>query len=215
MTTDAVWSVGRLTIQPVVQVLTRLRVYGKGRVPLEGGLVIACNHFSWIDPPALGASTPRTVYFLAKVEAHRVPGLGELMRAFGTLSVRRGQSDREAVRLMREIVSEGNALGMFAEGTRQRSGVPGTVQPGAAMVAINEEAPVIPVAIHGSQRWQPGNFAPVSLAWGEPVTFDGLPRGGTGYREASLEIERRIRLLWEWLVQLHDLGRPRDATPPL
>ena len=215
MNTDAVWSVGRVTIQPVVQVITRLRVYGTGRVPLEGGLVIACNHFSWIDPPALGAATPRTVYFLAKVEAHRVPGLGELMRAFGTLSVRRGESDRDAVRLMRQIVREGNALGMFVEGTRQRSGVPGTVQPGAAMAAINEQVPVIPVAVHGSQHWRLGNFAPVSLAWGEPVTFDGLPRGGKGYREASHEIERRIRVLWEWLVQIHELGRLRDATPPL
>ena len=215
MRTDAVWRVGRVTIQPLVQVFTRLRVYGKGRVPLDGGLVVACNHFSWIDPPALGAATPRTVYFLAKVEAHRVPGLGELMRAFGTLAVRRGESDRDAVRLMRQIVSEGNALGMFVEGTRQRSGVPGAVQPGAAMVAINEEMPLIPVAIHGSQRWHPGNFAPVSLAWGEPVTFDGLPRGGKGYREASHEIQRRIRVLWDWLVELHELGRPHDATPPL
>lgn len=215
MNTEAVWRVGRVTIQPVAQVITRLHVYGKGRVPLEGGLVIACNHFSWIDPPALGAATPRVVYFLAKVEAHRVPGLGELMRAFGTLSVRRGESDRDAVRLMRQIVSEGNALGMFVEGTRQRSGVPGIVQPGAAMAAINEQAPVIPVAIHGSQHWRLGNFAPVSLAWGEPVLFDGLPRGGKGYREASYEIERRIRVLWDWLVHLHELGRPRDATPPL
>jgi 1-acyl-sn-glycerol-3-phosphate acyltransferase len=215
MSTEAVWRVGRVTIQPVTQVITRLRVYGKGRVPLEGGLVIACNHFSWIDPPVLGAATPRVVYFLAKVEAHRVPGLGELMRAFGTLSVRRGESDREAVRLMRQIVSEGNALGMFVEGTRQRGGVPGIVQPGAAMAAINEQAPVIPAAIHGSQHWRLGNFAPVSLAWGEPVTFDGLPRGGKGYREASHEIERRIRVLWDWLVHLHELERPRDATPPL
>jgi hypothetical protein len=82
------------------------------------------------------------------------------------------------------------------------------------MVAINEAMPLIPVAIHGSQRWRLGNFAPVSLAWGEPVTFDGLSRGGKGYREASIEVERRIRTLWEWLVDIHELGRPRDAVPP-
>jgi 1-acyl-sn-glycerol-3-phosphate acyltransferase len=189
-------------------------VYGAGRVPTEGGLVVAANHFSWIDPPALGAASPRTVYMLAKVEAHRVPGLGQLMRSFGALAVRRGESDRDAVRMMRDVVRNGHALGMFVEGTRQRSGVPGKAQPGAAMVAINEQVPLIPVAIHGSQRWRLGNFAPVSLAWGEPMTFDGLPRGGKGYREASLEIERRIRVLWEWLVEIHELGRPRDATPP-
>ncbi|HZO50384.1 MAG TPA: 1-acyl-sn-glycerol-3-phosphate acyltransferase, partial [Gaiellaceae bacterium] len=70
---DAVWGVGRLTIQPVVVAFTRLRVYGKERVPRSGGIVVACNHFSWIDPPALGAASPRTIYYMAKIEAHRAP----------------------------------------------------------------------------------------------------------------------------------------------
>jgi 1-acyl-sn-glycerol-3-phosphate acyltransferase len=212
--TDAVWAVGRLTIQPLTVLVSRLRVYGTERVPREGGLVVAANHFSWIDPPALGAATPRTLYYMAKVEAHRVPGLGELLRSFGAFPVRRGESDRDAVRTMRQIVADGNALGMFVEGTRQRSGVPGTAQPGAAMVAINEGVPVIPAAIHGSQTWRLGNFAPVTVAWGEPMAFDGLPRGGRGYKEASHEIERKLREIWDWLVELHAQGRPRNAIPP-
>ena len=213
-TTDAVWTVGRATIGTAVRIIAPLRVYGAERVPLSGGLVVAANHFSWIDPPALGAASPRTLYFMAKVEAHRVPGLGQLMRSFGAFSVRRGESDREAVRMMRQVVREGNALGLFVEGTRQRGGEPGPVQPGAAMVAINESVPVTPVALHGSQTWRLGNFHPVSLAWGQPMRFDGLPRGGKGYKEASVEIEREIRRLWEWLVGIHELGRPRDAIPP-
>jgi 1-acyl-sn-glycerol-3-phosphate acyltransferase len=214
MNRETVWKIGRLTIQPPVVVLTRLRDYGVERVPLEGGIVIAANHFSWIDPPSLGAVSPRPVFFMAKVEAHRVPGLGQLLRSFGAFPVRRGESDREAVRTMREIVSSGNALGMFVEGTRQRSGVPGKAQPGAAMVALNESVPIVPAAIHGSQYWRIGNFAPVSIAWGEPMMFDGLPKGGRGYKEASVEVERKLRELWEWLVDVHELGRPRDATPP-
>ena len=78
--TDRVWAVGRPTIGTAVGRLTKLRVYGRERVPMDGGLVVACNHFSWIDPPVLGAAIPRTLYFMAKVEAHRVPGLGQLMR---------------------------------------------------------------------------------------------------------------------------------------
>ena len=136
----ATWAVGRLTIQPAATLATGFRVYGKDRVPLEGGCVLACNHFSWIDPPLLGAASPRAVFFMAKVEAHRVPGLGSLIRSFGAFPVRRGESDREAVRTMRQIVRDGHALGLFVEGTRQRSGVPGLVQPGAAMVAINAQA---------------------------------------------------------------------------
>lgn len=212
--TDVAWLLGRPTIGGATRLAARLRVYGADRVPMTGGLVVACNHFGWIDPPALGAASPRTLYYMAKVEAHRVPGLGQLMRSFGAFSVRRGESDREAVRTMRQIVADGHALGLFVEGTRQRSGVPGPVQPGAAMVAITEDVPVVPVAIHGSQTWRPGNFHPVSLAWGMPLTFEGLPRGGRGYKEASAAIEHEIRKLWEWLVQVHQLGRPRDATPP-
>ena len=212
--TDLVWAVGRPTIGGAATALTRLRVYGRERVPSEGGLVVACNHFSWIDPPVLGAAIPRTLYFMAKVEAHRVPALGQLMRSFGAFSVRRGESDRDAVRTMRQIVSDGHALGLFAEGTRQKAGVPGPVQPGAAMVAINENVPVICAAIRGSFEWRLGNFSPVSLAWGAPLSFDGLPRGGKGYKEASVEIEREIRKLWDWLGDVHELGRPRDATPP-
>jgi 1-acyl-sn-glycerol-3-phosphate acyltransferase len=212
--TDVAWAFGRPTIGSAVKLFARLRVYGAQRMPRNGGIVAASNHFSWIDPPALGAASPRTLYFMAKVEAHRVPGLGQLLRSFGAFPVRRGESDREAVRTMRGIVRAGHALGMFAEGARQRGGLPGLVQPGAAMVAITEEVPVIPAAIHGSFEWRAGNLAPVSVAWGEPMIFDGLPRGGRGYTEASLEIERKIRELWEWLVELHEAGRPRDAVPP-
>jgi 1-acyl-sn-glycerol-3-phosphate acyltransferase len=211
---ELVWGVGRLTIEPAVRAVTPLREYGTERVPREGGVVLAFNHFSWIDPPAFGASSPRTIHYVAKIEAHRVPGLGQLIRAFGTRSVRRGESDREAVRAMREIVREGHALGMFVEGTRQHSGVPGEAKPGAAMVALQEEVPVVPAAIHGSQFWRLGNFHPVSIAWGEPMSFDGLPRSGKGYKEATALVQEEIHRLWRFLVDLHELGRPAVAVPP-
>ena len=214
MSVEAVWGVGRYTMQPLVQALTRLRVYGRDRIPPTGGVVLAINHFSWIDPPAFGAASPRVVHFMAKVEAHRIPGLGQFIRSFGAFSVRRGESDREAVRLMREVVREGGALGLFVEGTRQREGRPGPVQPGAAMAALQEGVPVVCGAIHGTETWRPYNLRPVSVAWGAPISFDGVPKNGRGYREASAEIEREIRRLWEWLVDLHARGRPRGARPP-
>ena len=211
---DVAWKVGRVTIGSLVRAFAPLRVYGAESVPREGGLVLAFNHFHWIDPPAFGQACPRTIYFLAKVEAHRVPGLGQLIRAFGTISVRRGESDREAVRLMRETVRSGHALGLFAEGTRQRSGVPGKVQPGAAMAALQEDVPVVPAAIHGTQHWRVGNWHPVSVVWGTPMRFDGLPKSGKGYREASTEIEREIHRLWRWLVEVHAAGRPAAVELP-
>jgi 1-acyl-sn-glycerol-3-phosphate acyltransferase len=210
---DVTWAIGRPTLGSLVKVAARLKVYGRERVPRQGGVVIACNHFSWLDPAALGAACPRTIYYMAKVEAHRAPGLGALIRAFGCFPVRRGESDREAVRTMRQVVRDGLALGLFAEGSRQRTGVPGPVQAGAAMVAIQEGVPIVPVAVHGSLTWRPGNFKPVSIAWGEPMIFDELPRGGKGYKEASAVLEAEIRRLWDWLVEMHALGRPA-GTPP-
>jgi 1-acyl-sn-glycerol-3-phosphate acyltransferase len=211
---DVAWAIGKPLIGGPTAVATRLRSYGTERVPRSGGVVVAINHFHWIDIPCVGWSCPRNLYFLAKVEAHRATGLGAFIRLFGTLSVRRGESDREAVRRMREVVREGNVLGVFVEGTRQRGGLPGRVQPGAAMAALQEDVPVICAAIHGSQRWRLGNFAPVSIAWGEPMRFDGLPRGGKGYREASQQIEAELHRLWAWLRDLHEAGRPRIAVPP-
>lgn len=211
---DAVWRAGRMTLGPLTRVFGRLRVYGRENVPPTGGVVLALNHFHWLDPAAFGSACPRTIYYMAKIEAHRVPGLGQVIRSFGTFSVRRGESDREAVRMMRKIVADGHALGLFVEGTRQQSGVPGEVQPGAGMVAVQENVPVVPAAIHGTEDWRPGNFHPVSVAWGQPMTFEGLPRNGKGYREASAEIQAEIRRLWEWLRDVHAAGRPRGVTPP-
>jgi len=213
-TTDVIWALGRPTIGGVVRLLAPLRVYGAERVPAEGGVVLALNHFSWLDPAAFGQASPRTIYYMAKAEAHAVPGLGQLIRAFGTFSVRRGESDREAVRMMRTIVREGKALGLFAEGTRQRSGVPGEVKPGAAMVALQEDVPVVPAAIHGTQGWRLGSFRPVSVAWGEPMTFPDLPRNAKGYREASARVQDAIRRQFDFLVDAHAVGRPKTALPP-
>jgi 1-acyl-sn-glycerol-3-phosphate acyltransferase len=211
---DLAWMIGRPTIGGLVRAFVPLRVYGTDRVPAEGGIVMAFNHFSWIDPPAFSTASPRTIYFMAKVEAHKAPGLGQLIRAFGAFSVRRGESDREAVRMMREVVRDGKALGLFAEGTRQRGGVPGKVQPGAAMVALQEDVPVVPAAIHGSFAWRVGNWKPVSIVWGEPMRFEGLPKNAKGYREASHGVEDELHRLWRWLVEMHEAGRPVAVELP-
>ncbi len=209
-----VWKAGRITLAPLTKLFAPLRCYGMERIPPTGGVVLALNHFSWIDPPAFGSACPRVVYFMAKAEAHRVPGVGQLLRSFGTFAVRRGESDREAVRTMKQIVADEHALGLFVEGTRQKAGIPGAVLPGAAMVAVQENVPVVCGAIHGSQFWKPGNFHPVSIAWGEPMRFADIPRSGKGYREASGLISEEILRLWHFLVGMHELGRPRVATPP-
>jgi 1-acyl-sn-glycerol-3-phosphate acyltransferase len=211
---DFAWRTSRLYLAPLTKWLTRGRGYGLDRIPREGGCVLAVNHLAWIDVPLVGALSPRNLNYVAKIEAHRIPGLGRVIGWHGTVAVRRGESDREAVRLMRQAVRDGRALGVFVEGTRQRSGFPGEAKPGAAMVAVQENVPIVPVGVYGTQFWKPGNFAPCSIAVGEPFRLDGLPRGGRGYKEGSLEIERRIRVQFDWLAGVHARGRPKGETPP-
>ena len=83
------------------------------------------------------------------------------------------------------------------------------------MVALQEDVPVVPVAIYGTQFWRVGNFARCSVAFGEPVRFPDLPKNGRGYKEATAEIERRIHVLFDWLEGVHARARPSGETPPL
>jgi 1-acyl-sn-glycerol-3-phosphate acyltransferase len=211
--TQAAWLVGRPTIGGLVRLFTPMRVYGRDRIPMNGPLILCFNHFSWLDPWALGGVIPRTVYYVAKQEAHDNPLIGPIIRFFGTSPVRRGESDREAIRIMRDVVRRGDTLGMFPEGTRQKS-EPGEVLSGAALIAVQEQVPVVCGAIEGTQRWKFGNFQPVSIAFGRPLDLSGHPRNSRGYRAASQEIQAEIRKLWDFLVETQALGRPRVAIPP-
>jgi 1-acyl-sn-glycerol-3-phosphate acyltransferase len=213
--TRIAWAAGRVYMGVPARLATRVHVYGADRVPRSGGLVYAINHFHWIDVPIVGATSPRDVDFVAKFEATSFPALGRFLELHGTIGIRRGESDRDAVRRMRESARAGRVVGLFVEGTRQKSGVPGEAQPGAAMVALQEDVPIVPVAVYGTQFWKPGNFAPCSIAFGEPVRYEGLPKGGKGYKEATADVERRIHALIEWLKDVHAQGRPRGLTPPL
>ena len=211
--TQWAWLFGRPFFHALVRAFTPLRVYGRDRIPAHGPLVLCFNHFSWLDPWALGSVVPRTVYYVAKQEAHDHPIIGPFIRLFGTTPVRRGESDREAIRLMREVVRRGDALGMFPEGTRQER-EPGPVRSGAALIAVQEQVPVVCGAIHGTQDWKLGNWHPVSIAFGEPLDLSRHPRNSQGYRAASAEIQHELRRLWEFLVATHEQGRPRVAIPP-
>jgi 1-acyl-sn-glycerol-3-phosphate acyltransferase len=212
---DAAWSIGRIYMGWPTRFFTRARAYGTDRVPATGGLVYAINHLHWIDIPLVGVVSPRTVWFVAKAEAANYPLLGSFLRVHGAIAIRRGESDRDAVRRMRTEARNGHIVGLFVEGARQRHGRPGTAQPGAAMVAIQENVPVVPVAVYGTQFWNIGNFAPCSVAFGEPFLLDGLPKGGRGYKEGTVEIERRINVLFDWLAEVHAQGRPPGLVPPV
>jgi 1-acyl-sn-glycerol-3-phosphate acyltransferase len=197
--TDVAWAIGRIYIGWPVRLFTRARALGLENVPKTGGAVYAINHLHWIDIPLIGLLSPRTVYFVAKAEAANFPVLGGFLRLHGAIAIHRGESDREAVRRMRDEARAGHVIGLFVEGTRQKTGRPGVAQPGAAMVGMQEGVPIVPVAIYGTQFWKPGNFRRCTVMFGEPLRFDELPKNGKGYREATAVIERRIHELFDEL----------------
>jgi 1-acyl-sn-glycerol-3-phosphate acyltransferase len=212
---EVAWALGRFYMGLPTRAATRPRAYGLDRVPESGGVVYAINHMHWIDVPLIGVLSPRNIDFVAKAEAVNLPAVGHFLRAHGTIAVRRGESDRDAVRRMRESARNGHVVGLFVEGTRIDLGRPGPAQPGAAMVAMQEDVPVVPIAIYGTQFWKVSDWSRCSVAFGEPLRFDGLPKGGKGYKEATVEIERRINVLFDWLADLHVHGPPATATPPV
>ena len=144
--------VSSLLVFPVFRVLFRGRTSGNINVPMDGPLVVVANHGSHLDPPLLGHALGRPVSFMAKAELFRIPILGRVIRACGAYPVKRGASDREAIRTATARLNEGWAIGVFLDGTRQSDGRVNQPMPGAALLAARSGAALLPVAILNSHR---------------------------------------------------------------
>jgi 1-acyl-sn-glycerol-3-phosphate acyltransferase len=182
--------VSYLLVFPVFRGLLRGRTSGNALVPLQGPLVVVANHGSHLDPPFLGHALGRPVAFMAKAELFRIPILGGIIRACGAYPVKRGASDREAIRTATARLEEGWAIGVFLDGTRQADGRVNQPRPGAALLAARSGAPLLPVAIINSHRalgtgrgWP--RLVPVVLRIGEPIPAP------TGRRKPELEATTR------------------------
>jgi len=136
----------------VLLVFSRWQVIGKENVPRKGPLIVAANHLNLADPPLLAASIPRRIAFLAKEELFRSPLSRLFVRAYGAFPVRRGIPDREALTRAQQALDSGLALGMFPEGTRSPTAQLQQGQPGTSFIALRSGAPILPVAISGTER---------------------------------------------------------------
>lgn len=169
--------------------------YGAWRVPAYGGVVIGANHLSGIDPTLVGVFSPRVVWNMAKVELLATPVVGEVLQWTGAFPVRRGEGDREAIRMARELVRDRHCVCLFLEGTRQPFGYPGPIRPGALSLALQEDVPLVPAGVY-SFGWTVRNRARCAVVYGEPMTFEGLPRNSRGYRRAAELVQPEIVRLW-------------------
>jgi 1-acyl-sn-glycerol-3-phosphate acyltransferase len=143
----------------------RYEVVGRERVPESGGVIVVSNHLNNADPPMVQRALPRYVVFMAKKEMLDAPLVGLLFRAWGAFPVRRGEADLGALRTACQVVQRGEMLMMFPEGTRSRTGQIGEGHPGTAMIARRTGAPILPVAITGTEgiAWPGVFFRPRSI----------------------------------------------------
>lgn len=139
----------------VFRVAFGLRVEGGAYEPLRGPVLVVCNHVSAIDPPIAGVALRRQARYMAKQELLDTPVLGWLLRSVGVYPVRRGEPDRRAIRTTMECLARGELVVMFPEGTRSPDGRLMAAEPGAALVALRSGAPVLPVAVIGTQHAMP------------------------------------------------------------
>ena len=147
----------RLPLYGLVRVVLRVDVEGMENIPPEGeGVLVACNHLHNADPLLVEIVFPRPLHFMAKEELFRFKPLGWLLSKFGNFPVARGKSDRKAVRNAISRLQGGVAVGLFPEGTRSKTMRLSKPHGGAGFIAIQAGAPILPVAITGSERL-PGN----------------------------------------------------------
>jgi 1-acyl-sn-glycerol-3-phosphate acyltransferase len=209
---ERAWVFMRLNIVPITTNLMTPGswAYGTSRLPATGGAVVAANHLSAIDPALLGSFSNRTLWYMSKAELFEIPFIGEALSWSGAFPIRRGASDREGLRKGRELVREGHIVGVFVEGTRQRFGYPADeIHPGALAIAVRERVPVIPCGIE-SFGWTKRNRRACCVVFGDPLSLDGIPAGGRGYKEAAEITRREIVRLWRQAAEAVGNGFPRE-----
>lgn len=158
----------KATVQLMARALWRAQASGTQNVPLDGPLIVACNHISYLDPPVMGCFCPRRISYMAKKELFAVPILGSVIRGLGAYAVDRDGSATAAIRRSLEVLRQGGTVGIFPEGTRNRTGdvMP---QPGVALLASLAKAPVVPACILGSDRAL--HLGQIKVAFGPPLAL--------------------------------------------
>jgi 1-acyl-sn-glycerol-3-phosphate acyltransferase len=181
-----------------------IRTEGREQVPAHGPVILASNHLSFIDSVVIRFAAPRRVTFLAKAEYFAGRGLrGRLVRWFFTLAgsvpVARGQHRAAAAALdaALAVLAADNVFGIYPEGTRSLDGRLYRGRTGVAWLALTSGAPVVPVALHGTERLQPvGRWLPrphrVTVRFGSPLHFTGDPTSARARRAVTNEVMHAI-----------------------
>jgi 1-acyl-sn-glycerol-3-phosphate acyltransferase len=195
------WLVTRVVYVFVMPLYAGITVRGIENVPRSGALLVASNHLNDADPGVLATRIPRRLVFMAKSELFGIPVLAQMLRLYGAFPVRRREADLSALRRSHETLRAGLALVLFPEGTRSgKEARLGRAWPGAGLIALRDDVPILPCAITGSQDMgMPKMFLRVfrrrrvTLTIGVPFRLEPVARVNTEASAAGADvIMRRI-----------------------
>lgn len=159
------YQVAKTVVYGALSPIYRFDVHGTEDFPKEGGVLVCSNHIHALDPPVVGILAPRPVHFMAKEELFNAPILKTLIPKLNAFPVKRGMSDREAMRKAIQLLKDGNVVGLFPEGTRSKDGVLKEGLAGAGFFALRGDAVVIPTAIVGPYK----PFKRLKVIYGKPM----------------------------------------------
>lgn len=192
------YDLAKVVVTAFARVAFRYRVVGAENVPLSGGLVIAANHISNLDPPLLGIAVPRPVSYMAKKELFAIPVLGTAITHLNAFKVDRDAGGTAALRASLRLLKEGRCVGIFPEGGRNVTGT-NEEKAGTAFLAAASGAPVVPAAIVGTRQLR--LFGRVTVVFGEPLRIvrnrksddDDLEKGAAQIMQRIRALEESIR----------------------
>jgi glycerol-3-phosphate dehydrogenase (NAD(P)+) len=199
----AVFWTTRALLGLAIQFYFSLERTGRKNIPKKGPVILAANHRSFLDPFLVGCCIRRPVYFVAKQELFNKRWQGWILNCLGAFPIKRGESDEESMATARGVLERGGVLVIFPEGTRIRKGGLGRPKRGVGRLALETGAPVVPIAILGSDRTRRGfKIRPVWVRarCGRPLTF---PRVENPSPRLAEEVTARlwpcVELQWNWL----------------
>ncbi|WP_458412673.1 lysophospholipid acyltransferase family protein [Schinkia sp. CFF1] len=182
---------GRALCAIYLKSLYKIEIVGMENIPKDGGVLLCSNHISNNDPPLVGVSCPRDISFMAKEELFRMPIMKNIMHSIDAFPVKRGMSDRNALKAGLSLLKEGKVLGLFPEGTRSKTGELGQGLAGAGFFALRSNAVVVPCAIIGPYK----NFSKIKIVYGKPIDFEAVRANKLSAQEATDIIMDSIREL--------------------
>lgn len=198
-----VYWVVRSVLQPLFRVWFRLDRLGREHIPSSGPLILASNHRSFLDPWVVGLCLRRPIYFVAKKELFEKRWQAWLLCSLGAFPIRRGEADEEAMETSRALLERGEALVIFPEGTRIRTGGLGRPKRGMGRLALETGAPVVPVAVSGTDRVRRGLVVrpfKVRARCGPAVAFPRVDSPSPGLAgEVTARLWACVELQWGWL----------------